>query len=107
MRTFNVRLAAILLAIMVVFSGGVYFLHRYQVHRNAGMFKAAAERAEKQAADAAKKKDASGERQANAEVIKCLDWYRQLMPDDVEATEKLGLMLAKQAYEGKERPDLQ
>ena len=32
--------------------------------------------------------------------MKCLGWYVQLMPDDVEAMEKLGLMLAKQSYEG-------
>ena len=78
MRTFNVRLAAILLAIAVVFCVGVYFLHGWQVKRNASIFKDAAERAEKKAAEAAKKKDASGEQEANEEAMKCLGWYVQL-----------------------------
>ena len=49
MRTFNVRLAAILLALTVVFGGGVYFLHGYQVKRNAYVFLDEADKAQDRA----------------------------------------------------------
>ena len=45
MRTFNVRLAAILLVVGVVLGVSTYFLHNYQVWRNAYVFKEAADRA--------------------------------------------------------------
>ena len=61
MRTFNVRLAAILLAVLVVFGVGVYFLHGYQLRRNAYVFKREAERAQARAEEAAKEKDAAAE----------------------------------------------
>ncbi len=62
MRTLNVRLAAILLVIVAVLFGGVYWLHGYQVKRNAGVFLEAAKRAEADAADAAEKKDTRRQR---------------------------------------------
>ena len=103
MRTFNVRLAAILLAILVVFGIGVYFLHGYQVQRNAYVFKREAERAQARAEEAAKEKDAAAERSAFKESIKNLSWYVRLVPDDVDAVEQLGMLLADQ---GARQPDV-
>ena len=70
MRTFNVRLAAVLLAIAVVFCGGTYWLHGYQVRRNANMFLAVSKTAQQRAADAAKKKDSRMEQEATNEAVK-------------------------------------
>ncbi len=100
MRTFNVRLAAILLALSVVFGGGVYLLHGYQVRRNAKAFLDQADRADKQAAAAAKEKDGWHEQKARLEAINYLSWYVRLMPDKVDSLERLGLMRAEQAQAG-------
>ena len=100
MRTFNVRLAGILLAIAVVFCVVVFVVHGRMMKRNARVFKEAAVRAEEKAAEAAKKKDSRGEQEATEEALKCLSWYVQLTPDDADAMEKLGLMMAKQGYDG-------
>lgn len=100
MRTFNVRLAAILLGIVVVACVGIYLLHGYQMRRNARVYLTQAHRAMDQAAEAAKKKDVKAEEEANKEAIRCLGWYVRFTPKDAEALEKLGLLQAKQAYDG-------
>ena len=100
MRTFNVRLAIILLVIAAAFCGGIYLLHGYQMHRNARVYLATAHRAMDAAAEAAEKKDAYAEAEANKEAIRCLGWYIRIMPKDAEAIETLGLLKAKQAYDG-------
>jgi len=97
MRTFNVRLAAILLAIGVCFSVGIYFLHNYQVSQNAHTLLDAAKAAEKEADDAAKKGDADAKEEADKKALRCLQWYVQLAPKDVDALEKLGLTLVERA----------
>ena len=94
MRTFNVRLAAILFVVAVVFCGGVYFLHGYQVHRNAYVFKVEADRQiekMKQATDAGNVQE-QGEAYRGA--VRNLFWYVRLMPDDVDELEKLATLLA-------------
>ena len=45
MRTLNLRLAAICLMVIVLFSGGVHLLHGFQVHRKANALRVASERA--------------------------------------------------------------
>jgi cellulose synthase operon protein C len=100
MRTFNVRLAAVLLAILVVFGVGVYLLHGYQLRRNAYMFKREAERSEKLAEEAAKSKDVNARRAALRASVSNLSWYVRFAPDDMDAMEHLGMMLADQAEDG-------
>ncbi len=99
MRTFNVRLAAILVAVTVVFGIGVYVVHGIQVKRNAQAFLDQADEAEKRAKDAVKENDPWEEQKARRNVIKNLSWYVQLMPDKVDALERLGLMRAGQSYD--------
>ncbi len=97
MRTLNLQLSAILLAITIVFGGGTYFLHGYQVQRNAGVFKREAEHFEERADEAVKKKDAKAAGLAYRDAIKNLSLYVRLVPNDVDAMEKLGLMTANVA----------
>ncbi|MCE5266389.1 MAG: tetratricopeptide repeat protein [Planctomycetaceae bacterium] len=97
MRTFNVRLAGIVVAVVVVFGIGVYFLHAYQVKRNANVFLEQAKRADKQADAAAKEDDQEGEQKARRDAINYRKWYVRLMPDNVDCMEELGLMMAKQS----------
>jgi cellulose synthase operon protein C len=96
MRTLNVRLAAILLAVVVVFGVGVYFLHGYQVRRNAYVFKNEAELAAKRVKEAAKAKDAKAEQNAVRDRLKNLGWYYRLVPDDLDAAEEFGTLLSEQ-----------
>ncbi len=94
MRTLNLRLTAILLVVGVVFGGGVYFLHAYQVRRNAYVFEREADRALDLAAKAAKDKDPQAEKKAYQDAIKNLAWYVRLVPDNVDVLEKLGMLMA-------------
>ena len=100
MRVFNVRLAAILLAIGVVFVVGVYFLHGFQVQREAGYFLEVANTSEKEAERAAKDKDSASEAQSTKDAIKYLEWYIRLKPQDVGAMERLGVMLDENSRDG-------
>ena len=102
-RTLNVRLAAILLAVGVVSVVGVYFLHKYQVRRNAYVFKDEAERALKQSEAAAKEKNADLEQKAYKIAANNYFWYVRLVPDDVDTQEKLGLLLADHAQQTQDR----
>lgn len=97
MRVLNLRLTAILLTIVVVFVVGVYFLHDYQVHRNAYVFMDASERAVERAEEAAKARDVRKEKEEYKNAIKSLSWYVWLEPEDIDALEKLGMMLADRA----------
>lgn len=100
MRTLNVRLAGVLLAVMVFFGVGVYFLHAYQVSRNASFFLDESARAEEEAAQAAKEKNHNAEEEARKNAIRYLDWYVRLMPDEYESMERLGMMMAARAMDG-------
>jgi cellulose synthase operon protein C len=101
MRTLNVRLAAILLVFGVVFCVGVYYLHGYQVQRNAYVFKREAERAQARAEEAAKEKDVGLERSATRDRITNLGWYVRLVPDELDVVEELGLLLADTAQDSR------
>lgn len=98
MRVFNVRLAAILLAIVVVFGVGIFLVHGYQVRRNAVFFLTAAEEAQERVAKADKDKDPAAKEEATKDAIEYLVWYIRLMPSDYKAMEKYALLLAETAY---------
>jgi len=100
MRTLNIRLAVILLVIVTVFGVGVYFLHGYQMQRNAGFFYEESERAQQRAAEAAKQKNLLSRQENVREAIRCLFWYIRLEPNDLDAREKFGMLLAENAMEG-------
>ena len=95
MRTLNVRLAAILLVISVVFGGGVYLLHGYQIKKNASMFLKQADIEEERAKKAAEEGNSWLKQKALKDVVRCLGWYVRLMPDEVEVRERLGMILAE------------
>lgn len=97
MRTLNVRLAAILLVISVVFGGGVYLLHGYQIKNNASMFLKKAAIDEERAKKAAEEGNSWLKQKALNDVVRCLGWYIQLMPDEVDVRERLGMILAERA----------
>ena len=101
MRTFNTRFAAILLAIVAVFSVGVYFLNGYQVQRNAYVFQVEAELAEQRAAEAAKEKNPEAEHKAYQDAVRNLFWYTRLVPDDVDVLEKLGMLMVEKMHDAK------
>ncbi len=94
MRTLNIRLAAVLFVIVVGGAVGVYFLHRYQITRNAYVFREISEQAEQEAKEAAEQKNFDAEQKANEQAIKNLGWYVALKPDDLDALEKLCMLLA-------------
>jgi cellulose synthase operon protein C len=98
-RLFNTRLAAVLLVIIAVLSVGVYYLHAYQVLRNAYVFQVEAEKAEQRAAEAAKEKNLAAEHNAYQEAIVNLFWYTRLVPNDVDVLEKLGMLLCEKMHD--------
>ena len=101
MRTFNIRLAVIVLAILAVFIASVYYLHGYQLHRNAYVFKREADRAQARAKKAAKAKDTEAEKSAFKQAVENLTWYVRLVPDDIDAVEHLGMILADKAEDSR------
>ncbi len=103
MRTLNLQVAAILFVIVIVFGCGVYFLHAYQVQRNAYVFKRASEAFEERAEEALKKDNAPAARRAYLEAAKNLNWYVRLAPHDVDALEKLGVLTADMAVDQRSR----
>jgi len=98
-RTLNVRLAAILLVVGLLLGVGVHFLHAYQVRRNAYVFLLEADKAEERAKEAVKEKDQRKEQRAYEDIGRNLGWYVRLVPDDVDALERLGLLLADRAQD--------
>ena len=100
MRVFNVRLAAILLAIVLVLGVGVGFLHSYQLRSNAIFFLNESKNAEKRAANAEKDNDAALKEKSLKEAIRYLKSYVTLNPGGYEAKEQLGILLADQAQKG-------
>jgi len=94
MKTLNVRLVAILLGSALAFVAAVYFVHEFQVRRNAHVFLQRADEWQQKAEDARDKGDLKAEKKAYTEAMKNLGWYTNLVPDDVDAVEKLGLLQA-------------
>ena len=94
MRTLNIRLAVVLLVAMLLLCVGAYLLHGFQVERNAYVLLEQADRAEESAEAAAEEENDEQRQKSMAEAVKCLSWYVRLMPNDVEARERLGLLLA-------------
>ncbi|MCE5302575.1 MAG: tetratricopeptide repeat protein [Planctomycetaceae bacterium] len=97
MRTVNVRLTIILAVSVVGLSIGAHFLHRYQVRRNAYIFEEAAERSRKAADAAIQQRNVTATVRAYKDAIQNYSWYVRLVPDDVAAVEKLGLLMADMA----------
>ena len=95
MRTLNVRMAAILLAVSVVFGGGVYLLHGYQIKKNASMFLKQADIEEERVKKATEEGNSWLKQKALNDTVRCLGWYVRLMPDEVEVRERLGMILAE------------
>jgi cellulose synthase operon protein C len=95
-KTFNVRLAVILLVTFVVLGVGVFFLNRFQVRRNAGFFLDQAEIAKAEAAKA-HGSDKKAEQKAIQEQLKNFAWYLRLAPNDAQAVdvmEQFGILSA-------------
>ena len=103
MRTLNLQLTAILMATGIVFGGGTFFLHGYQVQRNAYVFKRESEVLEEQAKEAIKKKDIPAAGRAYRDSLRNLSWYVRLVPGDIDAMEKLGLLTADLARDNLSR----
>ena len=102
MRTLNVRLAAILLTIGIVLSSSFYLVHKYQIRRNAYAFMRQADHWEELAEQATKKNDLKQALRCYMQAGKCLKGYVYLVPNDVDALEKYGMLLADiaQDYRG-------
>lgn len=94
MRTLNIRLAIVLLVISIVFGGGAYLLHGFQIEKNAYVFLEQADNAEIKAEAAGEKGNTWLKQESMKEAIQSLKWYVRLMPDDVEVRERLGLLYA-------------
>jgi tetratricopeptide (TPR) repeat protein len=97
------QLTAILMATGIVFGGGTFFLHGYQVQRNAYVFKRESEVLEEQAKEAIKKKDIPAAGRAYRDSLRNLSWYVRLVPGDIDAMEKLGLLTADLARDNLSR----
>ncbi len=95
MKVLNVRLLVILLICGVILGVGVYFLHNWQVHRNADIYKHQADAAEKRA-EAAEKNGQFAEAIAERRTVaKNLGWYVRWKPKDIDTLERLGFLLSE------------
>ena len=94
MRKFNVQVAAALFTIFIVLGSGSYVAHEYQLRRNAYAFMRQADRWEEQAERAVKRGNLKQARQDYVSASKCLKAYVYLMPYDVDALEKCGMLMA-------------
>lgn len=99
MKTLNIRLVVILLVCGVVFSGTVYFVNAWQVRRTAHFFLHLAEEAKQRAEAADEEEDETKQREAYLEAIKNYGWYVKLRPEDTDALEQFGFLLADVAQE--------
>ena len=99
MRTLNIRLAVILAVVFVMFGVGVYLLHGYQITKNAEMFLKQAKKEEDQAKKAAAEKNTWLRQKSLQNASQYLGWYIQLLPDDVEARKRLGMLYAEWSLE--------
>ncbi len=97
MKTLNLRLVIILGISTLVLSVSVYFVHGWQNRRNSRFYYRQAELSEERAEKAEKEGDPETAQKEREQAIKQLTWYLNLKPDDLEAEEKLGLLLADMA----------
>jgi tetratricopeptide (TPR) repeat protein len=98
----NIRFLAILLVCLALGGGGIYFLHGYQVQRNAGVFLDRADRAEKDAEATADAKDKEAHYRKEAEHLRR---YLAFRPKDTEARARFGVLLEKLARSPKDLVD--
>ena len=98
MKTLNLRLVIILGISVVVLSIAVYFVHGWQNQSNARFYYDQAELSEERAKKAENEGDPEAARKEKMQAIKELSWYLNLKPDDIDAEEKLGLLLADLAF---------
>jgi tetratricopeptide (TPR) repeat protein len=98
-----VQLAAIVFTIAVVCGSGFYVVHAYQVRRNAYAFIRQSDRWEEQAEQATKNRDFKLARQCYTEARECLRHYLSLMPNDIDALEKCGMLMADIAQDPRGR----
>jgi len=103
MKTLNVRLVAILLGCGLVCCVAVYFVHGFQLRRNAYVYLERAEEAKQRAEKLQDEDDAEKQMKEYVEAIQNLDWYIKLVPDDVEALTDLGWLWADIAQIARDR----
>ena len=72
MRTLNIRLAVVLFAVAVVFVGGGYYMHSYQMWRNAYVYKDASDRAIERAKKAGEENNKPQEEAAYRDALRNL-----------------------------------
>lgn len=96
-RTLNVRLAVILIVAAVVMLVGIFYLHKYQMWRNAYVYKDAGQRSLERAKKAAEDGDTSAENNEYREALRDLRLYLVSRPDDVEVYEQFAMLSADRA----------
>ena len=95
MRTLNVRLAVILLAIIVVvLAPASYFLHRFQQISNADFFLEQANIAKQEAENAKKGEKNDEELKAIEKQCRNMELYLVLRPDNLDVMNDLGILRA-------------
>lgn len=99
MRKVNVGLLAILVGCVVLGGTGVYLIHRHMVRRNAYVYldNAGAARREAEQAAAAGNNKLAQEKYRDA--LRAMGLYVQLRPDDLDAREEMGLLMAELLYD--------
>jgi len=100
MRVLNIRLLAVLLACVVFFGGIVYFVHSLQVPRIAHIFLREADKAEKRAEQAEEEGNAGQASRERLNAARNLALYVKLVPKNVDALEKLGMLLSELRHYG-------
>jgi cellulose synthase operon protein C len=90
MRTFNVRLFAILVASVAVFGVGIYLLHGFQVKRNAYVFLEVADQYHEEARNARRAQNLVALQELQKKELGSLKEYCSKRPDDIDAAERLG-----------------
>jgi tetratricopeptide (TPR) repeat protein len=93
-RTLNVRLAIILLAVIIVGGASGFLIHYIQQYRNAGFFLEQADLAKQDADKAKKDKNSEEEEKARKRQIENMQWYLALRPYDLDKMEELGMLKA-------------
>ena len=101
MRTLNVRLAVILIVAAVVMLVGIFYLHKYQMWRNAYVYRDAGQRSLERAKKATEDGDKSAENNEYREALRDLRLYLVSRPDDVEVYEQFAVLSADRARDAR------
>jgi cellulose synthase operon protein C len=96
-RTLNVRLAVVLFFAAVTLVVGIHYLHRYQMWRNAYVYRDASQRAVERAKKAGSDNDKLQEDEAYREALRNYRLYLRSRPDDNAAQEEFALLSADRA----------